>query len=160
MNRSFTAPERPAAGNGAGLPFMPFMERRRLATLATVERYKGKAFSWSSGVTCVHLCRQHLRNMGHQPPSLPRFRRALAAKKALKERGWRDVAAMLDSFLPRIAPAQMLLGDIAILPGEAGLQGIVIDVGGPRRVFGWAEEYPDPKMIEPNRGAILGAWRV
>ena len=66
----------------------PELERRRLATLKTIERYQGKAFDWSKGVTCVHLARFHLRNMAHKPPSIPRFRSLHGAKAAMKERGW------------------------------------------------------------------------
>lgn len=138
---------------------LPEMERRRVATVATVERYKGKAFDWSRGITCVHLARQHLRNMGHKPPTIPRFRSALAARRALKAGGWNDVAAMLDSILPRIAPAQMTLGDVAILPGDGGLDAIVISAG-PRRVFGWAEGETETRFLEPLLGKVRGAWRV
>jgi hypothetical protein len=137
----------------------PEMVRRKEATEATVARYRAKPFSWSRGITCVHLCRAHLRNMGRRVPSLPRFRSALAAKRALADGGWSDVCEMLDSFLPRIAPAAMTLGDIAALPGEGGLHGIVV-CAGPRRVFGWAEGEDIPKMMEPDMTQMVGAWRV
>jgi hypothetical protein len=66
---------------------------------------------------------------------------------------------MLDSFLPRIPPAAMALGDIAAMPGENGLHGIVV-FAGPRRVFGWAEGEETPKMLEPDVTKIIGAWRA
>ena len=138
---------------------VPEAVRRKQATEATVARYRAKPFSWAQGRTCVHLARQHLRNMGRTVPTLPRFRSALAAKRALEAGGWSDVCQMLDSFLPRIPPAAMALGDIAALPGEGGLHGIVIDVG-PRRVFGWAEGEETPKMLEPDVTKIIGAWRA
>ncbi len=138
---------------------VPEAVRRKQATEATVARYRAKPFSWAQGRTCVHLCRAHLRNMGRKVPTLPRFRSALAAKRALTAGGWPDVAAMLDSFLPRIPPAAMALGDIAALPGEGGLHGIVV-CAGPRRVFGWAEGEETPKMMEPAMAEIVGAWRV
>src|SRR5690606_24837107 len=78
---------------GGGLSKLPELERRRAAVEMTLARYRGKPFDWSRGITCVHLARAHLRNMGHKPPTVPRFRSALGAKRALKERGWNDVAA-------------------------------------------------------------------
>ena len=138
---------------------LPELERRRVATEATLARYRHKPFSWSEGRTCVHLCRQHLRHMGRKVPTIPRFRSALAAKRALKAGGWPDVAAMLDSVLQRIQPAAMTLGDVAALPGDDGLHGIVICASN-GRVFGWAEGEPEPRMMQPNMGAIVGAWRA
>ena len=113
--------------------------RRRAATERTLARYRKKVFDWSKGITCVHLARAHLRNMGHKPETLPRFRSALGAKKALQERGFESVTGMLDSMLPRIAPAQMMLGDLAVVPGEGGLDAIFV-CAGPLKVFGWRED--------------------
>lgn len=135
------------------------LERRRVATEKTLDRYRGKVFDWSKGVTCVHLARFHLRNMGHKPETLPRFRSALGAKKALKERGWSSVADMLDSMMPRIAPAQMVLGDLAIVPGDAGLDSIFI-CAGPLKVFGWREDRPDLVVLDVGLDELTGAWRV
>jgi len=136
----------------------PELVRRKEAVEATLTRYRAKPFSWASGITCVHLCRAHLRNMGRKVPTIPRFRSALAAKRALKAGGWPHVAAMLDSILTRIPPAAMTLGDVAALPGEDGLHGIVI-CAGPRRVFGWAEGEETPKMLQPDMTRMIGAWR-
>lgn len=135
------------------------LERRRVATEKTLKRYRGKVFDWSKGITCVHLARVHLRNMGHKPETLPRFRSALSAKKALKERGWSSVADMLDSMMPRIAPAQMLLGDFAIVPGDAGLDAIFV-CAGPLKVFGWREDHPKMVLLDIDLNELTGAWRV
>jgi hypothetical protein len=137
----------------------PELIRRKEATEATLARFARKPFSWAEGRTCVHLLRQHLRNLGHRPPTIPRFRSALGAKKALHAGGWSDVAAMLDSLLPRIPAAAVTLGDIAALPGEGGLHGIVICIGNSRRVFGFAEGEDTPRMMEPNIETMIGAWR-
>lgn len=137
----------------------PELVRRKEAVEATLARYRSKPFSWSTGITCVHLCRQHLRNMGRKPPTIPRFRSALAAKRALKAGGWNDVAEMLDSLLERIPPAAMAMGDIAALPGDDGLHGIAIYVG-PATVFGWAEGEETPKMLDPDMRKMIGAWRA
>lgn len=134
----------------------PELIRRKNAVEATLGRYRAKAFSWSSGCTCVHLARYHLRQMGHRPPTIPRVRSLLSAKRALKERGWQDTAAMLDSLLPRIPPAAMLLGDLAILEDDSGLGSIVVSTGG--KCLGWHEDAPGMVVMEPHR--ISGAWRV
>lgn len=144
---------------GRGAARLPELERRKRATERTIARYRRKAFDWASGITCVHLARFHLRNMGHRPPGMPRFRSPLAAKKAMRERGWASVTEMLDSILPRIAPAQMLLGDIAVLPGDAGMDSVMI-CAGPRRLFGWREDQPTAVMLGVRLDEVAAAWRV
>lgn len=135
------------------------LERRRVATEKTLKRYRGKVFDWSKGVTCVHLARFHLRNMGHKPETLPRFRSALSAKKALKERGWESVEAMLDSMMPRIAPAQMLLGDLAVVPGQEGLDCILVSAG-PLKLMGWHPETGEFVLYDGGLDEVTGAWRA
>lgn len=135
------------------------LERRRVATEKTLARYRGKILDWSTGCICIRLARDHLRNMGHKPQSLPRVRSPLAAKKALKERGWSSVAAMLDSMLERIAPAEMMLGDLAIVPGDAGLDAIFV-CAGPLKVFGWREDAPALVLLDIGLDELTGAWRV
>lgn len=135
------------------------LERRRIATEKTLGRYRHKVFDWSAGITCVHLARFHLKNMGHKPPTLPRFRSALGAKKALKERGWASVAEMLDSMMPRIAPAQMMLGDLAIVPGDSGLESILV-CAGPFKLLGWHPEDGTFVVYDGGNAEVEGAWRV
>lgn len=131
--------------------------RRSTATNKTAKRYEGKAFDWQKRQTCVHMARYHLRQMGHKPPTMPDIRSAIGAKRALKQRGWNDCAAMLDSLLPRIAPAEMLAGDIAILAGDDGLGAIVICVG--RDVMGWHSDHP-VFCAMTDIAEYQGAWRV
>src|SRR3546814_14475637 len=89
---------------------LPEPVRRKESTQATLDKFKGQPFDWGEGRHCVRLAHFHLRQMGQKPPTLPRIRSALAAKKALKERGWASVSDMLDSILVRIPPAMMQLG--------------------------------------------------
>lgn len=135
------------------------LERRRIATEKTLARYRGKAFDWSKGVTCVHLARFHLRNMGHRVPTLPRFRSALGAKKALKAGGWGSVSDMLDGMLPRIAATEMVLGDLGIVPGDAGMDAIFI-CAGPRKVFGWREDADGLVVLNVSMDELGAAWRT
>lgn len=138
---------------------VPEMERRRAATQATLDRYRGKAFDWSTGITCVHLAWCQLRKMGHRPPGLPRVRSALAARRALQARGWSSVADLLDSVLPRIAPARMLLGDLAVTPSEEGMGSVMVCVG-PRMLMGWREDLPELVMLDVSPAELAGAWRA
>ena len=136
----------------------PDLIRRQEATARTMARYRRKAFDWRTGVTCVHLVRFHLRAMGHSVPGIPRIRSALSARRALKERGWDSVEAMLDSLLPRIAPAQMLLGDIASVAGEGGMASLLI-CAGPQKVMGWHPETGAFVVYDGGVEQIEAAWR-
>ena len=134
--------------------------RRQAATRTTMDRYRGKAFDWSRGITCVHLARFHLRQMGHQVPTVPRIRSALAARRALDSRGWADTSAMLDSLLPRIAPAQMLLGDLACAPSDTDGIGAIMVCAGPQKLLGWREDAASLVLLDVTLGELSGAWRV
>ena len=131
---------------------------RQRAVEKTKARYEGKVCDWKTGVTCVRLARDHLRNMGHKPPTLPRFRSLLGAKKSMARRGWEDVAAMLDSMLPRIPAARLLPGDLVVVPGE-GIDAIFVSAGF-ARFFGWRADLPELVMIELDLDEVLGAWRL
>lgn len=132
------------------------MLRRQRATSATLDRYRDRAFDWAAGHTCLHLLRYHLRQMGHRPEPLPRVRSAIGARRALDQRGWHHVGDMLDTLLPRIAPAQMWLGDVAMLESADGFGCLVVSLGG--KVMGWHEDYAGMTALEPVE--IAGAWRV
>jgi hypothetical protein len=132
---------------------------RKAATDKTLARYKNRQFDWSTGVTCIHMAWAHLRAMGHRPPTLPRFRSALMAKRALNEAGHEGVTALLDSLLPRIAPARMMLGDLATVEGEVGLDAIMI-CAGPQRLFGWREDEAGLVVLGVAMKDVKAAWSV
>ena len=141
---------------------MPDLIRRKLATEKTMAKFRARAFDWKAGATCVHLARFHLRAMGHAVEKLPRIRGPIGAARALKERGWADVAAMLDAQagLTRIAPAQMLLGDVAVLPADEGFDAVVICVGR-HKLLGWHQDYPQGLTeMEASLDALKGVWRA
>jgi len=135
----------------------PDLIRRQEAATATLAKYRGRTFDWSAGVTCVHMARFHLRKMGHDIETLPRIRSALAARRAMDDRGWPDVAAMLDSILPRIDAAQMLLGDLAVLPATEGFDGICVFAG--FKLLGFHEE-ADGVVPMDWHVPLVGAWRA
>lgn len=132
--------------------------RRCDATQKTLAKYRGKAFDWESGVTCVHLARFHLRAMGHKPQSLPRIASLIAAKRALSKRGWGDCGDMFDTILPRISPASMLLGDLAVAPSSDGL-GAIFVCAGPLKLLGWHDDAAELVVVDADLSALLGAWR-
>lgn len=140
----------------------PDLIRRKRATEATLAKYRPLAFDWKKGITCVHMARFHLRKMGHRVAELPRIRGIIGAKRALAQRGWDDVTAMLDAqeSLTRIAPAMMLPGDLAALPDESGLDGIVI-CAGRHKLLGWHQDWNGGMVeMEANLDALKGAWRA
>lgn len=133
------------------------LDERTRATAAVIERYRARPFSWTGRRTCLHLARAQIRAMGHQAPKIPDVRSALSAHRALNQAGHSSIEALLDSLLPRIAPAAMLVGDLALMKGEAPFDAIVICVGG--KVFGYAEGHEGLHVIVPC-APFLGAWRL
>lgn len=143
------------------LPKFKTLVERQAATQATLHQFRGKVFNWKAGVTCVHLARFHLQQLGHRPPALPGLGSLLAAKRALAKRGWDSCAAMLDAqaTLERIPPAMMLMGDLAVLPSDDGLDAIVV-CAGPMKVFGWREDAEALVVLDVDFSEMTGAWRV
>ena len=140
----------------------PDLIRRKRATQATLTKYRPLAFDWKKGVTCVHMARFHLRKMGHDIETLPRMRGPIGARRVMADRGWPDVAAMLDAqaSLTRIAPAQMLVGDLAVLPADEGFDGIVI-CAGRHKLLGWHQDFPQGMTeMEASLDVLIGSWRA
>ena len=135
--------------------------RRQQATFATLQRYRGRALDWQAAITCVHMARFHLRQLGHRPPALPRIRSFIAARHALTARGWSDCAQMLDAqpWLAQIAPAAMLPGDLAFRASEDGLGSILICAGA-QKAMGWFEGADGMVVMDMNFGQFAAAWRA
>lgn len=128
------------------------------ATNKTMAKYRERAFDWN-GASCIHLARTQLRNMGHKPPRIPAFRSAIGAKRAMTTNGYETVADIFDGLgLPRIAPAAMLVGDLAMLPGEDGFDAVVICVGG--KLMGWHGAAEKLAIIGEAVGQVSAAWRL
>lgn len=136
------------------------LEQRAGATEKTFAAYRQRAFDWR-GVTCIHLARRQLINMGHRPPPIPRFYSALGARRAMERAGFGGLADIFDALgLPRIAPAQMLVGDLAVVPGEDGFDAVFVCAGG--KMLGWHAASED-RGIVPVADAlthISAAWRL
>lgn len=138
----------------------PDLIRRRDATQNTLNKFKGEVFDWSKGVTCVHLARFQLLRMGHKPQKLPSIRSALTARRELDSRKWADCGDMLDAQgLPRIPPAMMLLGDLAMLPDADGFGAIFVCVG-PHKAMGWREDAPALVVLDLDFAQFSASWRL
>ena len=135
--------------------------RRAKALAATEKKVRGKPLDWAKGMTCVHMGRFHLRQMGHRPEALPRIRSLIGARRALKERGCINVAELLDAQpgLSRISPAMMLPGDLAVLASDDDIGSIFV-CAGPHKLIGWREDFPGAVVLDLSFDHISGAWRV
>ena len=138
---------------------MSELVRRARATEKTLAKYRFRPFDWR-GATCIHLARTQMRNMGHRPPPIPRFWSIIGARRALADRGLECVADLLDQIgLPRIPPGMMLVGDLAAVPGQAGMDAIFVNAGG--KLLGWREDHDGG--IVPVADAlphVTAAWRL
>lgn len=129
------------------------MLRRQSALNKTLAKYRHKAIDFKT-VDCVRAARFHLVQMGHKPPPMPRYSSLIGARRAAEKVG--GLEALLDSLLPRIAPAAMWLGDIALLEGEGGLDAVVFNVG--HKLAGWHQDAD--MMSNLTAQQVKGAWRV
>lgn len=94
------------------------LAERAERTRAVIARFAPKAFAWDKAATCIHLARSQMIAMGHRAPTIPQFRSAAGARKALAKVGHPDLRSLIGAMLPEIAPAQLWVGDIVLLPGE------------------------------------------
>lgn len=134
--------------------------RRQKATQATVDAFKGRPFRF--GVRdCARMAAAHLRRLGHQvklPPS-GSYGSARSAAVALRERGFADLGAALDSMgFERIAPAAALVGDVLMLPGDGPFGGALTVAVGNGRVLGYHEDAVGADILQPVQ--FVTAWRV
>jgi hypothetical protein len=70
------------------------------------------------------------------------------------------VIDLMDSLLPRIAPAEMRLGDLAAVPGEEGwLDALLVNVA-PRKFAGWHPDAHLMAVLDIELGNVTAAWRL
>jgi len=139
------------------------LERRVAATRATQARFAGRAFDWRRSATCLHLIRFHAARMGHSLPIVPRFRSALAARRALAAEGVETLPELMDKYFPRIPASQMLTGDVAAFPGdEGGFDGLMV-YAQLRAFIGWHQDDPacqTVRVTDEGYRLCTGAWRL
>ena len=132
---------------------------RAAATNATVGAFQ-RPFDWD-GASCIHLAHSHALNMGHRPPPLPMFRSRQGALRGLIKTGHRTLEGLMDSLFPRITPAEMLVGDVAMLPGEDRRLKALVIFDGHLSVAGWHEACPEKLVWIKNMQAdLVAAWRL
>jgi hypothetical protein len=160
---------------------LPDLIRRQRAIEKTMRRFGGKPLAdggiggrtFKLGKTdCIQMLRGHLVAMGHRGlPKLPAYSSpggaAVALRSALKKVGADEdgtLEQLLDALLPRIAPAAMLPGDIALVEAEPRAPAwragsVVVSVG--RKFLGWHSDCPTLAIIEPIVDQpYVGAWRA
>ena len=135
------------------------LTERRDVTLATLNCFLPKPVAWEKAATCVHMIRRHVRAMGKPAPPMPRFRSPLSARAAMKERGWANLAEMMDAVLPRILPAEAIVGDVVELPSDSDVFGALCIVVGNGRVMGYFEGQEGLTVMQPLSVPIT-AWRA
>jgi hypothetical protein len=134
------------------------LNERAIATQKTLAKYRNVSFNWK-GATCIHLFRYHIRNMGYKPVPIPRFQSPVGAKRALASLGANGLIELLDTMLMRITPAQMVVGDVAVLPSSDVFDALVICAG--NKFLGWHEAGGEGlQQIEGVMGAVKVAYRV
>lgn len=139
---------------------MTILHERALRTTSVLERFRDKPFSWSTTANCIHLGRAQLVAFGYAPPPVPLFRTPIGAKRALLKRGFATMGVLLDSMLPPIPPAAMLLGDLALLPGLAPFQALGI-YDGHGSVMCWHDiDLSRMLAIAVGKADVLRAWRI
>lgn len=139
---------------------LPELERRRVATAKTLAHYRERHFEWRRQATCLHMARFQIRAMGHTAPRIPPIRSELRAMKELRARGHESVIALLDSLLPRIAPAEMRLGDLAAIPGDEGRFDCLLINVAPRKFAGWHPDSFLMAVMDIDLGNVTAAWRL
>lgn len=143
---------------------VPDMVRRQRALDATMKRFAKLPLRIGKS-DCVKKIRFHLVQMGHRGlPSTGEYKGDKGAENALKKQGVETVEELLDKYLPRISPASMLPGDIALVASEPGAPAYrsgtaVISVG--RKFLGWHPDHPLLAIVEPTvDDPFIAAWRA
>lgn len=77
---------------------------------------------------------------------------------ALKRTGHDSLEALLDSMLPRIAPLAMVVGDLALVPGEGPFDALAISAGGTLLMY--HEQADGLANVKEAMGQVKAAWRV
>ena len=138
---------------------------RRDATQRSIDRFVGRALDFTRGDDCGKMAIFHLREMGNRPTigAGGTWKSVLGAKRFMNRHGG-SIAAVLDGWgLPRILPAEAVIGDVIELPGAPPFGAVAIVVGN-GRVLGWhrgaggGDGVPRAAILQPL--TPITAWRV
>lgn len=117
-------------------------------------KYRGRPLDWVNA-DCMRMLRSHLVAMGHKGlPPLPRYSTAAGAVRALRRTRHETLQSLLDTMLPRIAPAAMLMGDIVLMGSEDALEAVTLSVG--HKIWGWSfqNDLAEPVVIVPTEVTV------
>ncbi|WP_017978545.1 DUF6950 family protein [Sphingomonas melonis] len=134
---------------------------RVLATEQVVARFRNRPFGWATRRTCIHLARAQGRALGHRLPAIPDFRSPRGARTALRSQGCETLDQLLDKLFPRIAPLSAWVGDLVVMAGSDGFDGIGIVAGG--KILGYHEDHLADGLVNivpVGADAFIGAWRL
>ncbi|MES2902833.1 MAG: hypothetical protein V4696_01485 [Pseudomonadota bacterium] len=142
---------------------IPEMARRMRAIESVRARFENKPYRIGQS-DCAKLVRALLVAMGHKRLPKPKpYKNAIGAKRELKRLGFDSLEAMMDTLLPRIAPAMMLPGDIALIPADpddaAGDETMIVSLGG-AKFWGWHPDHVALVHLVPPASLIKAAWRA
>lgn len=134
------------------------LERRRIATQATVDRFKDEPFTWGR-FDCGKMIAFHLRKMGRPiaHAKAGSYSDALGAARAMKRLGFDNLGALMTSRLEIIPPASALLGDLIEFEGDHMLGTLGVALGNNAALM----YHEDAAGAVPCRiVSALTAWRV
>ncbi len=134
---------------------MPNLIERCAAADATRIAFGGRPFAWGK-VDCLTMVHFHLSFLGHAVPPVPVYRSYSGAVKAIRAQGFADLRELLSAYLEPIAPAAMLVSDLALLKGPPPFGGLAICVGA--KVMCFAED--EETLVNFTPFEYEGAWRV
>jgi hypothetical protein len=138
--------------------------RRQLATQATLNKFRGKVFDFKAERHCSELLKFHLKKMGHRLPPWATVKSVGAALRELKARDCDNMGELCGKWLKleAIAPAQMLMGDVAYLPGDEDEWriGSIAVCAGPQKLLGWNGDEPKFSPLDVDFSAIALAYRA
>ena len=133
--------------------------RRQKAVQATMERFRGKGFSFGS-VDCAKLAAFHLKQMGHKVrlSKAGQYKTLLGAQAALRRLGYETLPDAMDGHgFARIAPAAALMGDIVTFACDHPIGALGI-VAGNGNMLCFHELHDQPVVM--TMGQIDAAWRI
>ncbi|WP_407698081.1 DUF6950 family protein [Stakelama tenebrarum] len=134
------------------------MVDRRDATRRTMDRFLGRPHALGSA-DCGKMGIFQLRQMGKRPRigAGGTWKSRLGAVRFMNAHGG-SMAACLDGWgLPRILPAEALIGDLIEMPGEAPFGAMVVYLGN-QSALGWHEEAEGCAVLRVRHP--LRAWRL
>lgn len=139
---------------------MNVLVARAAALARTKDWLAGRAFAWGTA-DCLAMLSAHLEHNGQGALPKRHYRTAIGAKRALHKAGFETLEQLMDSLLPRIAPAQMLPGDVGLYRGDPEMGGGTLDalvIGAGRKALGWIGGHEEAVVMTVHR--LDAAWRV